>query len=713
MTPAPEVAAVLDKPQVFTFAFTVLLSAFLMFQVELMMGKFLLPRFGGGPSVWNTALLVFQLLLLSGYGYAAFLSTRFSPKLQGIIHLCLLTISGLTVGLVIVTRHSPFAPGPSWMPRNTDNPVLEITALLISAVGIQCLLLSATSPLLQSWLSRKHNVPYRLYALSNLGSLVGLLAYPVLVERVLTLPAQTWFWTAGYALFLLLASACAVFRMRRLSEPTQGLPLRPGKGRGKTNLQDTRRRPRILWLALAACSCTMLLATTNLICQQIAPVPLLWVVPLALYLLSFVICFDHERWYQRGVFYPFYLVLALMALKALPSYSEISITRLVVIYCFTLMAICMVCHGELARLKPAAPEQLTSFYLMISAGGALGSAAVVVLAPLVFSRFWEFQIALLGCAVLLVIVVLRDRSSWAYRFSLGMPVLVIAVIVLGAGTYRFTGKLLDFEGEGDIVAARSRNFFGIKSVLNEEAQTVLVHGHTLHGLQRSDPATHNEPTMYYARQSGIGLLLDNYPRAAEHEMRVGVIGMGAGTLAAYGRNGDYYRFYEIDPQVTAFSLGAHPPFTFVQSSAAHVDVVIGDARVKMQEEVSSGRLQNFDVLVVDAFSGDSVPVHLLTREAMALYLQQLRDPQSVVAIHLSSTDLDLRPVAESLARSYGLASVEVDTPPEVAPVWVLMSRDVAALRLPALDAVAHPVPVTQEVRTWTDDYSNLYQLLKW
>jgi hypothetical protein len=529
------------------------------------------------------------------------------------------------------------------------------------------------------------------------------------VERVLTLSAQGWLWTAGYVFFLFIGAACALvffFRQRRAQpEPVDAKASRAKKKRAES-------QPTVLWLALAACSCIMLLATTNLLCQQIAPAPLLWVVPLSLYLLSFIVCFDHARWYRREIFCPLYLVLALLALKLLPSYSEISTATLLVIFCSALLAVCMTCHGELARLKPAA-DHLTSFYLAVSAGGALGSAIVVVVAPQLFDRFWEFQLGLVGCGVLLAINLVRDKSSWFYTLGAGVILLLVGVTTLLIGAIYFTNDLLEFEGQGDIVISRTRNFFGIKSVLLEEGQTVLVHGHTLHGLQYLDPGKRNEPSAYYARESGIGLLLDQYQRTSDHALNIGVIGMGAGTLASYGRTSDSFRFYEIDPSIPEFSLGPHPVFTFVQASPAHVDVVIGDARVEMQEEASRGRGQRFDVLVVDAFSGDSIPVHLLTREAMDLYLRQLREPESVLAFHVSGTVLDLRPVLKSFADFYQLASVEVDGPSPYNPTWILLSRQPRMFSIPTLAAKAYPLEASKSIHLWTDDHSSLYDLFRW
>jgi len=678
------------------------------------MGKFVLPRFGGGPSVWSTSLLVFQVLLLAGYAYVALISRKLPVRLQTLTHGCLLGFSGVILAIATPWRHSPLLPAAT--APDLDHPVWQITLMLFTAVGVQCVALSATSPLLQSWFSHQHkSSPYRLYALSNLGSILGLLTYPFLVEPILRLSTQAWTWTISYVVFLILTGACAFLLAKHepanIKAPT--LTRVTGAGtpaRASFNLLNIQSG---LWLALAACSCTMLLATTNLICQQVAPVPLLWVLPLSLYLLSFIICFDHPRWYRREVFCPLYFILALLALWMLPKYTDISIAWLVSLYCGALFAVCMCCHGELARLKPA-PEHLTSFYLMISFGGALGSAFVVLLAPILFDRFWEFQIALLGCGMLLLFMLLRDKTSWVYSIRFGRGILASAVVIMVLGSYIFTAALLIWEGQGgDAILSRTRNFFGIKTVANLRGYKVLSHGHTLHGVQSLNPAKVHEPTLYYARKTGIGLLLSQFPRnESAGTLRVGVIGMGAGTLAAYGHPGDYFRFYEIDPAIAELSLAPNPLFTFVQSSQAHIDVVLGDARVKMQQEVSRGDVQNFDVLVVDAFSGDSVPVHLLTREAMEIYLRQLRSPQSVLAFHLSTSVLNLRPVVEGLALAFNFASIEVDAQ---GPIWVFLSKDPAALNLPALSAVAHPVEnkdIKRSIPLWTDDYSSLYPLFQ-
>ncbi|HTS37417.1 MAG TPA: hypothetical protein VMH04_17200, partial [Candidatus Solibacter sp.] len=405
--------------------------------------------------------------------------------------------------------------------------------------------------------------------------------------------------------------------------------------------------------------------------------------------------------------YPFYFLSALLALRLLPVYGDLPTISLILIYNSALLAVCMICHGELARLKPDV-EHLTSFYLLVSAGGALGSAAVVIVAPQIFDRYWEFQIAVVGAGLLAALCTIRDRASWFYRWSYGRLWCGAAILTLIACSAYFTYQLLNRDGDIDVFV--TRNFFGVKTITRSDEELQLAHGNTEHGMQYQVPEARKTPTLYYARDSGVGLYLDHYQRPAGRPLRLGVIGMGAGTLAAYGKMGDYFRFYEIDPAVPRFSDGTNPFFTFVGDSAAHTDVVLGDARIKMQDEIVHGQLQDFDVLVVDAFSGDSIPVHLLTREAIELYLRELHGPQSLLAIHVSSRSLALAPVVTQLAEYFHLASIEIDT---TTSRWVLLSRDEAVLRAPELTDAGHAIEVTRPLRLWTDEYSSVLDVLRW
>ena len=695
-------------PFTILYATTIFLGAFLLFQVQLIIGKYILPWFGGSPSVWNTCLLLFQILLLLGYLYAHLVSTRLAVRSQTRLHFALLLVSLAVLAIMAYRWPSPITPGAGWRPVPGESPEWRVILVLAASVGFPFLILSTTGPLLQVWLSRaQQRSPYRLYALSNLGSLLALVSYPFLEERFLFLRVQGWTWSVAYCLFLLGYGACALVAQRH-SSATENLPVPVSDVSAKPNITS-----RLMWLALAACASAMLIATTNLICQEIAVIPLLWVLPLCVYLLTFIICFGNESWYRRGIYSCLYAlafsaVLVVLSSKDARPHTLVEIS----VFCLALFAVCMVCHGELVKRKPAR-EFLSIFYLTIAAGGALGSILVVLIAPHIFRRFWEFQLSLLFCGVLLISVVLFDKESWFYQRPVLRVLLYAVIMALMFQSYNYGRALLHPDAGGQVVF-RDRNFFGVKAVRQDQLGNWLINGRTRHGVQLSDPAVHDEPTLYYKRLSGVGLILDHYPLTIDEggkrrTLRVGVIGLGAGTLAAYGHHGDYFRFHEIDPQVVGLSLGQKPWFSFLQDSPATIDIVLGDARLSLEQEAATGQLQKFDVLVLDAFSSDSVPVHLLTKEAMALYIRHLSGPNSIIAFHLTNRALDLRPVAYGLSREYHMNSVEVEQPGF--SVWVLASANPQMMSLPELKERSKPVTIHHAVPLWTDEYSNLFDVL--
>ena len=691
------------------YAGTIFLSAFLLFQVQLIIGKYVLPWFGGSPSVWNTCLLLFQILLLLGYFYAHVVSTRLPIRSQTRVHFVFLLASLAMLALMARSWPSPITPGAIWKPIAAgSSPEWRVIAVLAVSVGFPFLILSTTGPLLQAWVSRAQpGSPYRLYALSNVGSLLGLLSYPFVAERFLLLRTQAWVWSAAYALFLLAYGACTWALQGHASTiESPPVPLSQADKKPKKTAQW-------IWLALAACASAMLLATTNQICQEIAVIPLLWVLPLCVYLLTFIFCFGNERWYRRSIFYPLFALAFFAALIVLSAKVPPHILVEIGVFCLALFAVCMVCHGELVRRKPAR-EFLSTFYLTIASGGALGSILVVLIAPRIFQRFWEFQLSLLACGALLLIVSLLDKKSWFYTHPRLRIVLYAVLMAFAFEGYTYGRALIRQDGGGQ-VAFRARNFFGVKTGIQDQAGNWLTHGRIRHGVQLRDPALHDEPTLYYKRLSGVGLILDHYPVALDRSgkrrgLRVGVVGLGAGTLAAYGHAGDYFRFYEIDPQVVELSLGQKPWFSFLQDSRATIDIVMGDARISLENEEERGQLQKFDVMVLDAFSSDSIPVHLLTKEAMALYIGHLSGRDSVIAFHLSNRALDLRPVAYGLSREYGMTSVEVDQPGF--SKWVLASTNPDMVNLPELKERGTPVTISHAVPLWTDEYSNLFSVIR-
>jgi len=768
------------------FGIAIFTSAFLLFQVQLLLGKFLLPWFGGTSAIWATCLLFFQVLLLGGYIYAHQIASAFRPSLQGKAHLAFLAITSLCLVVVWYFWSSPVLPGPSWKPAPGAAPVLGIVELLFISVGLPFLLLSSTGPLLQSWyahldLSQHNKPPYFLYALSNAGSVLGLLSYPFLLEPTFRLKIQSWIWGGGFAVFALSCAVCA-WRVHR-SRAEKAHPLEEDLSPiGATSGTPLRRW---LWFFLPMSASVMLLATTNLLTQDVAPIPLLWVLPLCVYLISFILTF-HGSWYRRAIFHPLFVITAALAVISLFRGTEMRVAPQVVIFLSILFAACMVCHGELARIKPPA-RHLTSFYLLLSAGGAAGGVFVAIIAPTIFPTYWEFQLGLWATAALLIIVLFLDRSSWlhdsepdllipagfltlglalpkylaharliaippslllAYNIGLGVLVCVCvslaftggpkwarrrkfrwSEITLGSGFVLLTAALCLQPGEQDPHLHRlhrERNFYGAVAVYEVWDEAMLssfydfLHGRITHGDQaKSD---RKMPGSYYGEGSGARLALLTNPQRNLGPIRVGAIGLGIGTLAAYSRPGDVYRFYEINPAVIRIAKGEGGYFTYLSDAAARIEVVLGDARLSLEEEAVRHDFQKFDVLFVDAFNGDSIPVHLLTREAMALYLSHLRGPDSVIVVNATNVFVNLVPVVVALAENYGLKATLIRSTVRTGffqpSVFILLTRG-ASLEAPEIRKAGYRIRldrldrqrVKAELPLWTDDYSNVASLL--
>jgi SAM-dependent methyltransferase len=672
-------------------AWAIFLGAFLAFEVQLVLAKALLPWFGGAPAVWTTCMLFFQALLLAGYAWAHAAVRFLPPRAQGGLQLGLLALALAVLPIV------PAAPehDPSGV------PVAAILALLGRTVALPYLVLSASSPLLSAWFARAGGGarPYRLYALSNAGSMLALLAYPLLVEPLLSLRQQQLAWSAAFAVFALLSAWCVRDAWRTPSVP--GVP-------AAAEAPSPSTRARLLWLVLPMCAVILLLAVTNQLCQGVAVVPLLWVVPLALYLLSFALTFESERWYRRSWCLPV-LILTLFVLAQATSLGErVGIRYAVPVYSLGLFVLCLFCHGELAARRPAA-RHLTAYYLWIALGGALGGVFVSLLAPRLFRGFDELYVGLLLCGALAGAFAFRDP---AYRPARGPwhPSLLALFLATGVIGLLLGGRLALRSRPG---RQELRDFYGTLKI--EDLPTrdgsgsvrYLTHGGTRHGQQFLAPERHAEPTTYYGPASGIGLLLRELQGPAP--MRVGLIGLGAGTLASYGRAGDAYCFYELSPLVIEV---ARSEFTFLADSAAVIEVVPGDARLVLQREEARG----YDVLVVDAFSSDAIPMHLLTREAFELYARHLA-PGGMLALHVSTRHLDLGPLVQSLAQAAGRLAFEVLSPADedrgqLDARWILVSAERARLERPRLLAAGRFLEGTDLPRPWTDDHSNLLQVMR-
>jgi len=664
------------------YATAIFLGAFLLFLVQPIIAKQILPWFGGSAAVWATCMVFFQMVLLVGYAYADFTTRRLTPKRQAILHVTLLVLSLLVL---------PITPDVAWKPQGEENPSWRILGLLTLTIGLPYFILSTTSPLLQAWFARRfHIVPYRLFALSNLASLLALLAYPVAVEPWVTTYIQSIAWSVCYALFVALCAYAAISSARAeslaavapVAETVAEPPPRPLR--------------QLTWLMLAAMASFLLLAFTNHICQNVASLPFLWILPLSLYLATFILCFDHPRWYRRNVF----LLLAAVLLPLMAWYSDsLNLKVVVPMYLAGLFVCCMFCHGELTLLKPA-PRYLTRYYLMISLGGAIGGLLVGLVAPYVLTGYFELAIGLIACALLLLYRTFR-MAWWAMLVSAG---------VVGATAYG-AGKAVDYQIANSRIMMR--NFYSVLKTRETEEPTPfrsLVHGGIMHGGQLMSPQYRLRPSSYFGTSSGYGRMFASLP---DTPRKVGVIGLGAGSIIAYARKGDTFRFYEINPQVVDV---ANREFTFMQDTPAKIEVVLGDGRLSLEREPG----QQFDVLAMDAFSGDSIPMHLLTRQAMEIYLRHLK-PGGVLAFQATNRFINIAPIVASLAAEFGLAAVLVTDFPEneegpnywtASTDQVLVTTNRKLLEADPIRSVATEIPVPPGFRVWTDDFNNLLRVLK-
>ncbi|MEZ5395077.1 MAG: fused MFS/spermidine synthase [Bryobacterales bacterium] len=678
------------------YAFAVFLGAFLLFQVQPLLGRYILPWFGGGPSVWTSCLLFFQALLLAGYAYAHGVASRLTPKWQGRLHMGLLLVSLFAL---------PIDPDAEvWTGQSYDNPTGTIMLLLLVTAGLPYVILSATSPLLQRWFHWRHpdRSAYRLYALSNAGSLLALLSYPFVVEPLAPVRLQAEMWSWAYAAFVLACGWCAWGVSRRVAARPEPEAEEDGPPPTASELG--------WWLALSACGSALLMATTNQMSQEVAVVPFLWVLPLSLYLLSFILCFESDRWYRRR---PWAFVLALtvpMACVMLATGGVAPLGVQIAVFSATLFAGCMACHGELALARPHG-RHATMFYLILALGGAVGGLFVAVLAPRMFPAYWEYPLSLAAACLLTLYLGVR-RGGWSLSPAGGAfappPALLLALFAVG---YTFSVQAAAPH------LAVSRNFYGVLQVTSAEDANgplrKLTHGRTEHGAQYLDARRRFLPTMYFGAGTGAELAFQQHPaRKAGKPLRVGVVGLGAGTLAAYGRSGDVFRFYEINPAVIEF---ARTQFSYLSDSPAKSEIVPGDARVRMEEELEAGHPGRFDILVVDAFSSGAIPLHLLTGEAGEIYAQHLKE-NGLLVFHITNRFLDLTPVLTGMAQRLGMTALRVESTPKPelgvsAATWMILTRNQEFLRDPVVLACAE-VESGADSLDWTDNFAGLWQALR-
>lgn len=765
------------------FACSIFLSAFLLFQIQLILGKFLLPWFGGAPAVWTTCILFFQSFLLAGYGYAFFIDRRLSTRVQIILHGILLVAAAASLGIAWLNWGSPVLPGDSFKPvAGTRNPIAHLLGVLLVTIALSYTLLAANSPLIQRWYATGSSAtrPYRLYALSNAGSLIALLSYPVLVEPTMPLSLQAKTWAVLYLVFIVATLASALSARQACLSGVPHAASKPSRQAAPAAEDETQKRHWSFWLVLSACPAAMMLAITNDLSQEVAVTPFIWVLPLAIYLLSFILCFDHPRWYARRVFILLTYLASLTVLVTNLKGFHLGMIQHVASYSFFLFCFSMLCHGELFRLRPAV-NRLTSFYLSVAAGGAIGGVTVGILAPILFTGYWEFHLVVFTSWILLTYLFWKDRNSFLntgdrwHAFALLLLTVYIVthytlvatrwyelpvisshreIANLGIATalslilfipfrrrafaaWPIWPKLLIailififecftvFNVRRTSVAAVAvdRNFFGVVKVLEnslfkEDPLVIrnLVHGKILHGFQYLRPDLELVPTSYYAENSGVGIGILQHPgKRAGRPVRIGVTGLGVGALAAYTEPGDLIRFYEINPLVIDHAHGKDAAFTYLGKSKGTVEISMGDARLSLEQELATGQPGQFDILILDAFSSDSIPVHLLTREAFRLYLDHLHDEDSIIAVNISNRVLDISIPVVSIARDLGLQAVRIDCPGAfplpVPSQWILMSRSKSVLEAPAIRQAATAIPPFEQV-IWTDDFSNLWKFLR-
>lgn len=667
------------------YAATIFVSAFLLFQVQPVIAKMILPWFGGGAMVWTSCMLFFQMILLAGYAYSHKITTKPIAR-QTRLHLILLTLSLASL---------PIIPKAFLKPSGVENPLFGILLVLTLSVGLPYFMLSTTGPLMQAWYAARNpgRLPYRLFALSNFASLIALIAYPIAVEPRFALRTQGYAWSALYLLFVILCGWTA-WRTRGAILPTVAETI------DSTTPPPPSTREKLIWMSLAACASILLLAVTNHLSQNVAAIPLLWVLPLSLYLLSFMATFDSSLWYNRNFF--IVLTAATLCFMAYPFWrapGDLNIVAYITAFTAGLFICCMFCHGEVARRKPH-PRYLTSFYLMISIGGAVGGLFVSVIAPLLFPFHYELSVGLAILGIVAFCVLYGQHFLFDVIWA-GVAVFLLVTIVQDVKISREDNVLM------------ARNFYGALRIRESGADLdatkvrTLINGTINHGEQFVDSRRSRVATTYYANNSGVGLAIVDRQHPG---MRVGVIGLGVGTLTTYGRKDDQYKIYEINPIVVDL---AKTWFSYLRNTEANVEIVMGDARLSLEKEQPN----NFDVLAVDAFSSDAIPVHLLTKEAMKLYEKHIR-PDGIIAVHVSNKYLNLYPVVHRIADRLCLKNILVQNREntilnQFGSDWVLISPTPEVLETPIFRAAGADHPdLAATAPLWTDDYSNLFKIMK-
>ena len=683
------------------YALTIFVSAFLLFLIQPVIAKQILPWFGGSAAVWTTCLVFFQCALLAGYFYSDLTTRKLNRRRQAILHLVL---------IVIAIALLPIIPDVAWKPHGDEQPSLRILLLLAATIGLPYFLLATTSPLVQAWFARSYPdaSPYRLFALSNLASMLALIGYPFVFEPWISTRQQALGWSVGFVLFALLIAASAWRGVRPLpvEDAAAGeddiFEMGDAVVSSPTISAPPTGRQKLIWISLSALGSILLLAVSNHLTQNISSIPLLWVGPLVVYLLTFILTFDGKDWYQRVLFVPL-LGAALIAMCWTLADPDLHFKLYwqIGIFLAGLFIACMFCHGELVRRKPH-PAHLTTFYLMVSVGGALGALLVGVIAPITLPAYYELEIGLVLLAIMTAVLLWKSAHVVVFTAAVSIAVFSVVATVYTIKQFR------------EDVVVMTRNFYGTLRVKQynppdvEYRKRSLIHGAILHGDQYLDPPYNRSATTYYKAKSGIGrILLLKEKLNPDIPRKVGIIGLGTGTIAVYGNKGDTYRFYDINPAVVTI---ARRDFTYLRDSAAQIEISLGDARLNLEREP----IQNFDVLAIDAFSSDSIPVHLITLEALEIYQKHMK-PDGVIAFHVSNRFLDLKPVVQMIAEKRGLEVAWVrDTYDDGSTTsdWVLLTKAKNLLLKPEIVEATYIIPPEPGWRVWTDDFNNLVQVMK-
>lgn len=711
------------------FLCTTFLGSFLLFQIQPLIGKMILPWFGGTASVWTMCLLFFQTVLFAGYLYAHLTSVYLAPRVQVGLHCVVILIAMLTL---------PILPSETWRDSAMVNPGFGVLQVLALSVGLPYFLLSTNAPLLQRWWASVVKAsPYHLYALSNAGSLLALLTYTLIAERLLGTRMISYLWTFLFVVLGVLLLRCLVWVWQNQMQESVSVSKSRGDSIDKLNLgqqkaqvisttEKTGQVPtwtlRALWLFLAATGTTVLMSVTNYLCQDIASVPMMWLAPLTLYLLSFILCFSTRSWYRRLWFIPMMTVFSFLAAMIYGQlFMSVSMTWLLSINLLALMGCFMVVHGEMERTKPAA-EYLTQYFLFVSGGGMLGGFYVGLVAPLIYPEYYELPLVMILIGVIPLAILLLDSRSPLYRGRRAWAWAIVVFIFGFHGLFWSYGYLQRYSS----VWSTGRNFYGVLKVsigslspLSPLMFVSMMNGHITHGAQLASVTGQGDqqsfdllpqPTTYYAEASAIGRIF----RGTQHgrPRRIGAIGLGTGTIGAYAQKGDLFRFYEINSKVVEIAEETFSYLSAIKKSEGDYQIVMGDARLSLETEPA----QNYDVIVVDAFSGDSIPVHLLTREAAAIYLKHLH-PDGYLAFHISNRYVDLMPVVYDIAKQNGLDLVPYQNKADT-QAYVYLS-EWAVLRRPGNTQVIpefkfYPASMLRGKATvWTDDRSSLLEVMKW